>query len=168
MKWPKTLGSPPLTYHLYGEATTLNPTTQHLQRSLGPYSAQIPRSSLPKKTHANHLSVTSCLPITTICFSDKATIRKRLVLFNILHNTVIQRVLHWTLYAESTPRDRENEHPTISPSVGQSMWAQPAYSMPPINSDSSSTNKLGPKPIHSSAPGTGGRFITKTPLRPFQ
>jgi hypothetical protein len=40
--------------------------------------------------------------------------------------------------------------------------------MPSVNTDSTLTHKLGPKPICSSAPGTGGRFVTKTPHRPSQ
>jgi hypothetical protein len=48
------------------------------------------------------------------------------------------------------------------------MQPQSAYPMPTVNPDSSSINKLGPKPGRSRAEGNGGHSYTSAPLRPLQ
>ena len=46
MKLPTLPGSPPRTYHPYGEAITLHPTTQFSRRNLGHYLSNIPHNPL--------------------------------------------------------------------------------------------------------------------------
>ena len=60
--------------------------------------------------------------------SGQTTTRNRHILLTVLHNGLIQQAPQ-EHYAEPPPQPRDRKHPTVLQQAGQSMRAQPAYSM---------------------------------------